>query len=201
MDLDKLPNLVDKREEKQKLKLRINRTKKRKKTITKVKKLDQKLTKLQMSKTSLAMDEADAQKEQKVKWSVQQKMYAMTENFFGVALFLIFRLFKTYGSTFWAAIMLHSLTKILYSMRRIFKNKSIYTQIVNGLVVGGEACRYMLYLVMLIWTGESETNKILEDQKYGSGMVWLLFAELLFHLAGFILTIVVDCKTKYVKYR
>lgn len=85
-------------------------------------------------------------------------MYAMTENYFGIALFLIFRLFKTYKNMFWVSIMVHSLTKIAYSMVRIFKIKSRFAQIVNGLVVGGEICRYMLYLVMLIWTRESAVD-------------------------------------------
>lgn len=98
-------------------------------------------------------------------------MYAMTENYFGVALFLIFRLFKTYENMFWISIMLHSLIKIAYSMVRIFKIKSRFAQIVNGLVVGGEIFRYMLYLVMLIWTRESEVDQLLQDQKYGSWMV------------------------------
>jgi uncharacterized membrane protein YhaH (DUF805 family) len=128
-------------------------------------------------------------------------MYAMTENYFGVLLFLIFRLFKEYHYPFWIGIMAQSIFKIVYSMIRIFKVNTRFGQVVNGLVVGGELCRYCLYLVMLIWTRETVNDRILMDSRYGAWMIWLLVGELFFHLIGFMMTIVVDCKTGVKKFK
>lgn len=196
-DLDGFSNVIERKQQTKNLKSKIRRGRKKKKTIQALRKLDSQLVKIKLKETQ----EEDPTSTKKVTWSVQQKMYAMTENYFGVALFLIFRLFKTYHNMFWISIMIHSVIKIAYSMIRIFKNKSCFIQIVNGLVVGGEVCRYMLYLIMLIWTRESKTEQILQDQKYGSWMVWLLVGELFFHLIGFFMTIFADCKTRYQKFQ
>jgi hypothetical protein len=38
-------------------------------------------------------------------------------------------------------------------------------------------------------------TQIKEDKKYGTWMIWLLGAELMFHVIGFILTVVDDVLT------
>ena len=187
-----LPSIgeVDMNEERMKLQKSISRNLKKKKTMQNIRVLEERLAKIKTE------SQISSESQGKVKWSTQQKMYAMTENYFGLALFLIFRLFKTYENGVWVSIMLHSVVKIGYSMVKIFKNNSRFIQIVNGLVVGGEVCRYMLYLVMLLWSRESETEQILQDEKYGRWMIWLLIGELFFHLIGFLMTVVADCKTR-----
>lgn len=190
----------DMNNQKMNLRQKIQRNRKKRKTIQQINKIDRQLTKLKYNK-KLKEAKEDSDIDFQAKWSTQQKMYAMTENYFGVALFLIFRLFKTYNNMFWVSIMLHSLVKIAYSMTRIFRITSRFSQVVNGLVVGGEICRYMLYLVMLLWTRETEVDQLLQDKKYGSWMVWLLLWELFFHLVGFMMTIVFDCRYRVKKFK
>lgn len=86
------------------------------------------------------------------KWKSEQKMFAMTENIFGMALFLVFRAFKLYPNLFWTFVLLHSFVKIAYSMKNIFKGKTKMNQFINGLVVAAECFRYVFYIIIILWT-------------------------------------------------
>jgi hypothetical protein len=91
-------------------------------------------------------------------WGAEQKIYAMTENIFGMTLLLIFKAFKVYPAPFWIFVMLHSLVKITISMFKIFDGATLTNRLINGLVVAADILRYIFYLVIYLWTKESKIN-------------------------------------------
>lgn len=121
-------------------------------------------------------------------------MHSMSENYFGIALLLIFSLTKNYFILFWVAIFAHSVVKIFYNGFKIIHERRKFIQVVNVLIVLGETSRYILYMVMHLWVKETKRNQINQDLEYGDYMFNLLLFELLFHLLGMVLTIIHDIK-------
>lgn len=131
---------------------------------------------------------------QKQSFGLQLQMHSMSENYFGIALLLIFSLTKNYFILFWVAIFAHSVVKIFYNGFKIIHERRKFIQVVNVLIVLGETSRYILYMVMHLWVKETKRNQINQDLEYGDYMFNLLLFELLFHLLGMVLTIIHDIK-------